>query len=147
MNIREAHIGDAEDICRLLSLLFEQEAEFKPDHDKQLKGIGQILANSDTGKFFVTEEAGRIIGTVSLLFSISTAMGGKVALLEDFVLAESARGKGLGAELLEFAVNYAINNGCLRITVLTDNDNAVAQSLYRKLGFKDSKMIPMRLVL
>ncbi|MGR8981203.1 MAG: GNAT family N-acetyltransferase [Gammaproteobacteria bacterium] len=147
MNIREANIGDAEDICRLLSLLFEQEAEFMPDWEKQLKGIGEILANPEKGMFFVMEDAGRIIGTVSLLFTVSTALGGEVALLEDLVLAKTARGQGWGAELLDYAVNYAMNNGCLRITVLTDNDNAVGQSLYRKRGFKDSKMLPMRLVL
>jgi ribosomal protein S18 acetylase RimI-like enzyme len=35
----------------------------------------------------------------------------------------------------------------LRLTLLTDMQNARAQALYRKLGFADSSMKPMRLKL
>jgi ribosomal protein S18 acetylase RimI-like enzyme len=146
MNIREANSADNESICRLLSLLFEQEAEFKPDFAAQSKGVTEILSDPDKGRFFVIEDAGRIVGCVSLLFMVSTALGGKAALLEDLVLAKPVRGQGWGSQLLDHAIQYAIRNGCRRITVLTDKDNSAAQSLYRKKGFKDSEMLPMRLV-
>jgi ribosomal protein S18 acetylase RimI-like enzyme len=81
-----------------------------------------------------------------LLFLVSTALGGKAALLEDFVLAEAVRGQGWGTQLLDYALRYAVQHGCRRVTVLTDKDNAAAQSLYRKKGFEYSEMIPMRLV-
>lgn len=146
MNIREANIEDNEAICRLLSLLFEQEAEFKPDFATQSKGVGDILSAPETGRFFVIEDSGHIVGCVSLLFVVSTALGGKAALLEDLVLAEPVRGQGWGAELLDHAIQYAIQNECRRITVLTDSGNAIAQALYKKMGFEYSTMIPMRLV-
>jgi ribosomal protein S18 acetylase RimI-like enzyme len=146
MNIREANIADNEAICRLLALLFDQEAEFKPDFETQSKGVGEILSDPKKGRFFVVEDAGQIVGCVSLLFVVSTALGGKAALLEDFVLVESVRGLGWGTRLLEYAIQYAMRNGCKRLAVLTDADNLAAQSLYRKMGFKYSEMIPMRLV-
>jgi ribosomal protein S18 acetylase RimI-like enzyme len=147
MTIREATLEDNAAICRLLSLLFEQEAEFKPDFAAQAKGVGDILADPEKGLFFVIEEAGRIVGCVSLLFLVSTALGGKAALLEDFVLAESVRGQGWGTRLLDYAIRSAVQHGCRRITVLTDKDNLVAQALYQKMGFNYSGMVPMRLVL
>lgn len=146
MNIREANIADNEAICRLLSLLFEQEAEFQPNLATQSKGVGEILNDPEKGRFFVMENAGQIVGCVSLLFVVSTALGGKAALLEDLVLAESVRGLGWGTRLLEYAIQYALHNGCRRITVLTDKDNSAAQALYRKMGFSYSEMIPIRLV-
>jgi ribosomal protein S18 acetylase RimI-like enzyme len=146
MNIREANIEDNEAICRLLSLLFEQEAEFKPDFATQSEGVGDILADPEKGRFFVIEDAGCIVGCVSLLFLVSTALGGKAAMLEDFVLDTSARGQGWGTQLLNHAIQYAIQNECRRITVLTDSNNVIAQALYQKTGFKYSSMIPMRLM-
>jgi GNAT superfamily N-acetyltransferase len=146
MLIREAQAEDNESICRLLSLLFEQEAEFAPDAAAQSKGIGEILSAPEKGRFFVLEDAGRIVGCVSLLFVVSTALGGTAAVLEDLVLAEAFRGRGWGIQLLEFAIDYAARIGCKRLTVLTDRDNLAAQSLYRKMGFTVSEMIPMRLV-
>lgn len=146
MHIREAVIEDNEAICNLLALLFEQEAEFKPDSATQSKGVGEILSDPEKGVFFVIEDAGRIVGCVSLLFLVSTALGGKTALLEDFVLEKSVREQGWGTQLLDYAIRYAVQQGCRRITVLTDKDNVVAQLLYRKMGFNYSEMIPMRLV-
>jgi ribosomal protein S18 acetylase RimI-like enzyme len=146
MNIREAAIKDNEAICRLLASLFAQEAEFEPDFATQSQGVEKILSDPEKGRFFVIEDSGRIVGCVSLLFLVSTALGGKAALLEDLVLAEHARGRGWGSELLDYAIRYAAREGCKRITVLTDKENAAAQSLYRKKGFEYSEMIPMRLV-
>jgi ribosomal protein S18 acetylase RimI-like enzyme len=146
MNIREATVEDNQPICCLLALLFDQEAEFKPDFSTQSKGVGEILSDPEKGRFFVIEDSGQIVGCVSLLFVMSTALGGKAALLEDFVLAESVRGRGWGSRLLDHAIQYAMQNGCRRVTVLTDKDNSAAQSLYRKMGFSYSDMIPMRLV-
>jgi GNAT superfamily N-acetyltransferase len=146
MNIREANSEDNSPICHLLSLLFEQEAEFKPDFATQSEGVGEILSDPEKGRIFVIEDSGQLVGCVSLLFLVSTALGGKAAMLEDFVLDTPARGQGWGTQLLDYAIQYAVRHGCRRITVLTDKDNSAAQSIYRKMGFNYSEMIPMRLV-
>lgn len=146
MTIREATIDDNAGICRLLFLLFEQESEFRSDFETQSRGVDELLSNPQMGRFFVMEDSGLIVGAVSILFLVSTALGGKVAMLEDLILAKNWRGKGLGAQLLDFGIRAAIQHECKRITVLTDKDNLAAQSLYKKMGFKYSSMIPMRLV-
>jgi len=84
---------------------------------------------------------------VSLLFLPSTALGGRVALLEDMVVQPDARGGGAGSRLLAAATEFARSAGCLRITLLTDAHNAAAQRFYGRHGFARSAMIPMRLLL
>lgn len=84
---------------------------------------------------------------VTLLFLPSTALGGRVALLEDMVVKPVARGAGGGGRLLRAAIDYARSAGCLRITLLTDAHNAAAQRFYGRHGFARSAMIPMRLLL
>ncbi|MNY66030.1 putative phosphinothricin acetyltransferase YwnH [compost metagenome] len=78
---------------------------------------------------------------------MSTALGARVALLEDMVVDTGARGTGIGSALLEQAIAHARDSGCRRITLLTDGDNAAAQRLYRRHGFGRSPMVPLRLAL
>jgi ribosomal protein S18 acetylase RimI-like enzyme len=46
---------------------------------------------------------------------------------------------------VRFVIEEARRRGILRLTLLTDMQNGHAQALYRKLGFADSSMKPMRL--
>ena len=84
---------------------------------------------------------------LGVLFLPSTALGGRVALLEDMVVRPDARGGGAGSRLLAAATEFARSAGCLRITLLTDAHNAAAQRFYGRHGFTRSAMIPMRLLL
>ena len=135
-----------DDLVLLLKSLFAQEAEFRFDEDAQRRGLLAILTMPSTGMILVIRENGRIVGMVSLLYTISTALGGRVALLEDMVIEKSSRKKGYGRTLLKACLRYAKENGCLRITLLTDHDNDVAIAFYESEGFRRSPMIPLRLV-
>ncbi len=147
LEVCEAGIQDVAGICELLTLLFAQEADFQPDLARQHRGVAMVIGDRENGRFLILKESGHIIGTVSLLFLPSTALGGKVALLEDMIIHPDKRGRGLGSLLLEQAIDTAKSLGCLRLTLLTDADNTAAQSLYKKHGFQPSAMIPMRVLL
>jgi GNAT superfamily N-acetyltransferase len=84
---------------------------------------------------------------VNLLYTVSTALGERVALLEDMVVAPAARGVGVGARILEHAIQAARSSGCKRITLLTDGANESAQRFYQNHGFSISSMLPLRLSL
>jgi ribosomal protein S18 acetylase RimI-like enzyme len=81
-----------------------------------------------------------------LLYSISTALGGKVAILEDMIIHKDHRQQGLGKELLGEAISFSKKRNCLRLTLLTDFNNDPAIQFYQQFGFRKSDMIPMRLV-
>jgi GNAT superfamily N-acetyltransferase len=93
----------------------------------------------------VLRRNGAIVGMINLLFTISTAEGGFVMLLEDLVVHTQYQGHGYGNKLLEHAIDFAKKKNFLRITLLTDRPENVAQAFFRKHGFVDSSMIPMRL--
>ena len=137
---------DIDDLVHLLTVLFTQDIEFEPDLEKQKNGLEQIIANPSIGEILILKVEGRVVGMVSLLYSISTALGGKVAILEDMVIAADFRKKGLGKDLLNEAINFAKQKGCLRLTLLTDFDNKTAIRFYESAGFSLSKMVPLRLV-
>ena len=147
MHIEKATPADITAISELLSVLFAQEAEFKPNPEAQAKGLAQIINNSAIGAVLVARNAGQIVGMVNLLFTVSTALGERVALLEDMVVSSQHRGAGVGSQLLTHAIAFARAQGCKRITLLTDRVNESAQRFYAKQGFVVSTMVPMRLFL
>lgn len=134
-------------IVDLLTALFEQEADFEPDTARQQRAVSDLLAHPEQGEILLARKPGRVIGMVSLLYLPSTAMGGRVALLEDMIIAADWRGQGYGQKLLSAAIDHARSRGCLRITLLTDRDNLPAQLFYQQQGFSLSAMVPMRRVL
>lgn len=146
ISIRSATAADLPALCRLLAALFAQEAEFRPDAARQRAGLEAILADPEAGRILVADaEAGDgPVGMAALLYTVSTALGGRVALLEDMVVAPRARGAGVGGALVEAALRRARADGALRVTLLTDGDNAAAQRFYRRHGFVRSTMVPFR---
>ncbi len=141
-----AQESDIEGMARLLAVLFGQESEFSGDLQLQKAGLHKIIENNDIGQLFVVKHHGKIVGMVSLLYSISTALGGKVAILEDMIIDSDFRGKGVGSLLIKYAIEYAKLNGCLRATLLTDGDNYTAHKFYSNHGFKKSEMVVFRRV-
>lgn len=142
-----AREADLPQLVELLALLFDQEAEFKPDAAKQAAALKMILSDPQHGRIYVARDGRRPVAMVSLLFVVSTAEGGKAALLEDLVVHPDYRRQGTGQKMLAYVVSQARAEGVLRITLLTDMQNERAQALYRRAGFVGSPMRPMRLKL
>lgn len=135
------------ELAALLGCLFGQEREFEADNARQLAGLEHIQAHPETGCILAATHDCRVVGMVVVLFSVSTALGGPVATLEDLIVQPQARGRGVGSALVEAVVETAAARGCLRLTLLTDGDNRRAQALYARFGFRASSMLPMRLLM
>ena len=149
MSIRYGDAGteDIAQLAELLELLFAQEAEFVPDRKKQERALRMILEDPTRGRIFAARDGARVVGMVSVLRTVSTAEGGKSGLLEDLIVHPECRGRGIGSALLKFAIEAARADGMLRLTLLTDADNARAHHLYERAGFSFSSMRAMRLKL
>ena len=85
-HVREATLDDIPQLCDLLTILFTQEADFQPDSAKQSQGLRQIIEHPEVGRILVLHDGSTVIGMVNLLFTISTALGTRVAILEDIIV-------------------------------------------------------------
>jgi rubredoxin/GNAT superfamily N-acetyltransferase len=144
LKIRIAEQQDIGPCARLLGVLFGQEQEFKADLHTQEEGLRLIIENPSAGTLFVCELDGAVVGMVSLLTTISTALGRKTALLEDMIVSPEFRGKGIGSRLIQYACDWAREHGLARITLLTDGDNLPAHRFYTEKGFSRSDMVVFR---
>jgi GNAT superfamily N-acetyltransferase len=145
--IATATVADIPQLCGLLDVLFSQELEFSPDSDRQAAGLRLIIERPETGRILMLREQETLLGMANLLFTVSTVRGGRVAILDDFVVLPEHRGTGAGSRLLQAAIALAKEEGCSRITLQTDADNVTAMRLYRRHGFEQSTMVPFRLLL
>ncbi|MEO8439682.1 MAG: GNAT family N-acetyltransferase [Spartobacteria bacterium] len=138
---------DLDELSSLLGELFSEESDFRPNREKQLRGLRLIFEQPNRGRVFVLRRDRSIVGMINLLFTISTAEGGFVLLLEDLVIHREHRGHGYGSMLLDYAIEFARQKNFKRITLLTDRPELRSQSFFRKHGFYESPMLPMRLLL
>ncbi len=145
--IEPAIAEDLDELSSLLGELFSEESDFRPNKEKQLRGLRLIFEQPNRGRVFVLRRDRSIVGMINLLFTISTAEGGFVILLEDLVIHKEYRGHGYGSMLLDYAIEFARQKNFKRITLLTDRPELRSQSFFRKHGFYESPMLPMRLLL
>lgn len=148
VRLEPATTQDLEQLVEFLVELFRQEDDFEPNQHKQRHGLSLILESPSRGRIFVLRTDHAIIGMVNVLFTISTAEGGPVILMEDLFIHPQHRGQGYGSRLLQFVVQFARDKGFRRITLLSDRAREEpSQRLFQKNGFQYSSMVPMRLVL
>jgi GNAT superfamily N-acetyltransferase len=144
VEINFAILDDLPRLADLLAELFTLESDFKPERDKQLRGLRIILDEPEMGKLFVLRVDGKVAGMANALMTISTAEGERALLLEDVIVGREYRGSGLGRRLVEHVLEWAKRRGMVRVTLLTDRINQSALEFYRKLGFELSNMAVLR---
>ncbi len=141
--IRPAGTDDLAAMTRLLQELFTVESEFEFIAAKQRCGL-QMLLESASASVWVAERHGRVAGMVTVQLVISTAEGGCCGLVEDLIVSQICRRRGLGKALLAAAVKWAREQGATRVQLLADGRNVPALIFYRKQGLKQTNMIALR---
>jgi len=102
MHYSLATLQDIPALTNLLSTLFTQETEFTADPQAQTRALTHIIAEPTIGDIMVARSEDKAFAMVSLLYTCSTALGGKVCWLEDMVLACEYRGQTIGTHLLNY---------------------------------------------
>ncbi|MDN3664507.1 GNAT family N-acetyltransferase [Algibacter miyuki] len=91
------------------------------------------IVNSDSTLLFLAEDNNEIIGTMTLVLN-KIPTGDKV-WIEDVVVDQAARGKGVGKALIEAAITYATENNIEKINLTSKPEKVAGNRLYQKMGF------------
>lgn len=91
------------------------------------------LVESEATKLFFAQDKEVVLGMLSLvIFLIPT---GTKAWVEDVVVSQTARGKGVGVALMNHALAVAKDAGAKSVDLTSRPSREVANKLYQKLGF------------
>lgn len=85
------------------------------------------------------ETSGTVIGCLQLcILPGISSQGAPRGLIEDVRVAAHCRGRGIGEQLVQWAVTEARAKGCKLIELLTHQTRVDAQRFYERLGFQRS---------
>ena len=91
------------------------------------------LLKEDSSTLVVAKEGDEFIGTLTLVvFSIPTGMR---AIVEDVIVDNGSRGKGVGEQLVAFALRCAKERGAKTVDLTSRSSREAANALYQKMGF------------
>jgi GNAT superfamily N-acetyltransferase len=81
----------------------------------------------------------RVVGTFHLTILRYLSFGGARAMLVEAVhVLETERNRGIGAEMMRFAIDEARRRGCQRVQLTSNKKRADAHRFYERLGFTRS---------
>jgi GNAT superfamily N-acetyltransferase len=136
--------GKKEDLPQVLTLVKEL-AEYEKALHEVSNTVAQMeedgFSNSPIYGFFVAEKEQVIVGTSIYYYRYSTWKG-KRLYLEDIVVTQSERGSGIGKELFERTMRFALEQNCTGMMWQVLDWNEPAINFYKKYNAKlDSEWI------
>ncbi|HEY1016544.1 MAG TPA: GNAT family N-acetyltransferase [Herpetosiphonaceae bacterium] len=139
--IREARPEDRAAVLEATLAAYEQYAERMPHWESYQRHLRSLLGGDVApGVCIVAELGGAIAGSVLLypasarVYAVESA-NGPWPELRLLAVAPAARGRGVGAALLEECVRRARADGEAYLGLHTEDMMAVAQQMYQRRGF------------
>ena len=135
VTIRPASADDVPrlvELCRLLDVGQEPVLD-----DEQARRHFLELTSRPRHRVYVAEQDRRVVGTFSMVFVGGLAHGARDScVIEDVVVAEEARGAGIGTTMMRFAMDLCAGRECYKLVLSSHLDRENAHRFYERLGFR-----------
>jgi len=138
--LTEASEAGAADISRLLVQLREN----KDEHSASLAEL-EVIVNDPNAFLVVAKDESRIIGMGTLY--VQNKFSKKTAFVEDVVVDDAYRGKGIGKEIMNAILEIAKKENVRTVYLTSRPKREAAHALYTKLGFEKKDTTVFRLKL
>ena len=138
IRIRRATIEDEAKIFELLGQ-FSSSAPPGESSTYWQKGVPtfrEIVQNDGMGTVLLAEEGADGVGVITLSYPVAIRCAGRYACIEEFIVSERVRGKGVGSQLLEAAIAEATSRGCDEIQC--NGPSELGYPVYLRQGLKDT---------
>ena len=137
-----------DDLVDLLPLMRAYCTFYESDAaDADLRAMATAFLDEGSGgtQLIARDGSGQAIGHATVLWSWDTTLGRRLAVMEDLFVAEAARGRGVGAALIEACRQLASDQGRSWLAWETAPDNETAQRLYNGLADRAGTWLAYRL--
>ncbi|MEA1869129.1 MAG: GNAT family N-acetyltransferase [Euryarchaeota archaeon] len=131
--IRPAIQSDERSVYDLITTLMGFPLEQAAFHDVFIRNL-----HSESVLYYVAERDGVIVGFGSLHIEPQLHHLGLAGEIQELVVHETVRSKGIGAELVSRLKEEAEKLGCVSIEVTTRKRWVDAQRFYKSVGFRQT---------
>lgn len=129
---RQANLEDAESIAMLLN-----DLGYPLSLSEVHKTLQSVLREEAIQVVLAVSPAGEVVGLMTLHRFPALRLGGLQVSIEELVVAERHRGRGIGRQLIQHAVEYARRLGAVRLEVCGSlARESSRRGFYLKNGFK-----------
>lgn len=139
VRIRDATATDLPRIVELLqqeSLGDERREEPGPPLPDAYARAFQAIEADPRQRLLVAEVDGTVVGTFAFIVIPNLSYRGRpVAQVENVVVDEPWRGKGVGEAMMRWAIEEAGRAGCFRVQLTSNKARRDAHRFYERLGF------------
>jgi 8-oxo-dGTP diphosphatase len=137
--IREARAEDEDRVLELLPLIPANEGL----SSASMQAAGQRFRESVAMAVLVAEVDGQVVGFLALSFF--SGLSGLRAMIDDLAVDPPYRRQGIGAALVEAAIQWADRRGATHLLVDTAKGDAAARDFYQACGFEAGGIAPLRI--
>ena len=104
-----------------------------------LRAFDRLDADANIQLVVAEDEGGAVIGCLQLcILPGLSSQGASRGLIEDVRVASHCRSRGIGEQLVQWAVGEARAKNCKLVELLTHHTRVDAQRFYERLGFQRS---------
>jgi ribosomal protein S18 acetylase RimI-like enzyme len=141
INIRRARRDDLTAIIAMLAddhLGRARERLEEPLPESYFNAFARLDADPNI-QLVVAEESGTVVGCLQLcILPGLSSQGASRGLIEDVRVASNRRSRGIGEQLVQWAISQARARQCRLVELLTHHTRVDAQRFYERLGFSKS---------
>lgn len=130
MEIRKITLNDLEKVFEIMKQLYKEALKFE-----KFQEIYKLKLTDENSYYIVAVENEQIVGILTAELQTKLHREKKQIFIEDLVVDEKCRNRGIGKELLQNAINYAKSNDCDIVELTSYIDNEKAHKFYENNGF------------
>ena len=133
----------SQDLPEVLQLLRTQLEE----HDIVLtsaaleRATRGLIEDHALGRILTARLEGELVGVAVISFLWTLEHGGPAAWLDEVYVDPTRRGRGIGQQLIEAAMQVARDSGCIALDLEVDAGHEAAERLYERMGFRRHRRV------
>jgi GNAT superfamily N-acetyltransferase len=136
MNLQIRAASEA-DLPSILALYVEVEDDGRILSVEKARSIFARMQSYPDYKVYVAAFGGSIVGTFALLIMDNLAhMGAPSGVVEDVVVQKDWQGKGVGKQMMRFAMDRCRERGCYKLALSSNLKREAAHRFYDAIGFQ-----------
>lgn len=146
ITFKSIEISDIEAITAMMQDFYAID-NYPMEAETTKRMFEEFISNDNFGKAWLIFADNKVAGYVILTYIFSFEYGGKIAFLDELFIKESARGKGIGKETIQFIQRESPKLSLKLLYLEVEEHNKSAQKLYiaQDFGFHNRKLMKYKI--
>ena len=135
----EYRIARKDDLQGLLALYKQLNPEEELIDLEKAYSIWDATEKNNTTRYFIAVDDKKVVSTCNITLVPNLTRNGKpFAIIENVITDNDYRRQGIGKKVIENAVQYARENNCYKVVLLSSAKRTDSHKFYESIGFNGS---------